>query len=98
MTAYIGTSGWQYRHWARRYYAGVPQARWLEHYAADFATVELNASFYRLPKPDQFESWAARTPDDFRFAVKTSRYLTHVRRLRDPREPVERFMDAAERL
>ena len=96
MPTFIGTSGWQYRHWRTRYYPpGLAQARWLEHYAADFDTVELNASFYHLPRRATFESWAARTPAGFVFAVKASRYLTHARRLRDPHEPVERFMEAA---
>ncbi len=96
MAVYVGTSGWQYRHWRGRYYPpGLPQARWLEHYAADFATVEINASFYYLPRRSTFEAWARRTPPGFLFAVKASRYLTHVRRLRDPEEPVARFIEAA---
>ena len=96
MPTFVGTSGWQYRHWKGRYYASdLAQDRWLERYAADFATVELNSSFYNLPRRATFEAWAARTPPDFAFAVKASRYLTHVRRLRDPREPVERLVDAA---
>ncbi len=99
MTALIGTSGWQYRHWIGRYYPReLRQDAWLERYAADFATVELNVSFYHLPKPEVFAGWAARTPADFTFAVKASRYLTHIRRLREPKEPVERLMNAAGRL
>ncbi|HEX8941405.1 MAG TPA: DUF72 domain-containing protein [Candidatus Limnocylindrales bacterium] len=99
MTAWVGTSGWQYRHWRERYYPrSLPTERWLERYAGDFAAVELNASFYHLPQPAVFAAWAERTPADFRFAVKASRYLTHVRRLREPREPVERLMAAAGRL
>lgn len=96
MTVRIGTSGWQYRHWSGRYYpAELRQDRWLERYAADFDTVELNVSFYHLPRAAVFAGWAARTPPDFSFAVKASRYLTHVRRLRDPKEPVERLLGAA---
>ncbi len=96
VTVFVGTSGWQYRHWRGAYYPrGLPVSRWLEHYAADFATVELNASFYYLPPRSTFEGWAARTPPGFVFAVKASRYLTHVRRLRDPEEPVERLLEAA---
>jgi uncharacterized protein YecE (DUF72 family) len=92
----VGTSGWQYRHWRGRFYpAGLPQSRWLEHYAAHFATVEVNNSFYRLPERATFAGWRDRTPDDFRTAVKMSRYLTHIRRLRDPAEPVARFLDRA---
>jgi uncharacterized protein YecE (DUF72 family) len=92
----VGTSGWQYRHWRGRFYpAGMPQSRWLEHYAAQFATVELNTTFYRLPERASFAGWRDRTPADFRFAAKLSRYLTHVRRLRDPAEPVARFLARA---
>jgi uncharacterized protein YecE (DUF72 family) len=96
MPALIGTSGWQYRHWRGRLYPpGVPQRRWLEHYAERFDTVEVNATFYRLPSPTTFEGWRRRTSDGFTMAIKASRYLTHVRRLRDPGEAVERLMRAA---
>jgi uncharacterized protein YecE (DUF72 family) len=98
MTILIGTSGWQYRHWRDRFYRGVPQRTWLEHYAERFVTVESNAAFYRLPDGDTFAAWAERTPDDFVMAVKASRYLTHVRRLKEPEEPVERLLDRARRL
>ncbi|MDQ3987481.1 MAG: DUF72 domain-containing protein [Actinomycetota bacterium] len=99
MSVLIGTSGWQYNHWKERFYPrGVAQRRWLEHYAERFQTVESNNAFYMLPKPETFASWAARTPDDFVMAVKANRYLTHIRRLREPREPVERFMASAKRL
>ena len=92
----IGTSGWQYRDWRGRLYpAGVPQRRWLEHYAQHYLTVENNNSFYRLPSRETFESWRERTPGDFVMAVKASRYLTHVRRLRDPAGPVARLLGAA---
>jgi uncharacterized protein YecE (DUF72 family) len=88
----IGTSGWEYRHWEGRFYPrDLPRDRWLEHYATEFDTVELNNSFYRLPGADQFRRWADRVPARFRFAVKASRYLTHVKRLRDPDEPIRRF-------
>jgi uncharacterized protein YecE (DUF72 family) len=92
----VGTSGWQYRHWRGRFYpAGLPPDRWLSHYADRFATVEVNSAFYRLPAREAFAGWRDRTPDAFRLAVKMSRYLTHVRRLRDPAEPVARFLDRA---
>jgi uncharacterized protein YecE (DUF72 family) len=92
----VGTSGWQYRHWRVRFYPrGLPQNRWLEYYAARFATVELNAAFYRLPERTTFAGWRDRAPDGFCMAVKMSRYLTHVLRLRDPAEPVARFLDRA---
>jgi uncharacterized protein YecE (DUF72 family) len=96
LTIWIGTSGWQYRDWRGTFYpARLAQAHWLESYAGAFATVESNNAFYRLPERRVFEAWADRTPDDFRMAVKLSRFLTHVRRLRDPAEPVERFLDRA---
>jgi uncharacterized protein YecE (DUF72 family) len=73
----------------------VAQRRWLEHYASYYLTVENNASFYRLPAEQTFAGWQARTPGDFVMAVKASRYLTHVRKLRDPEEPVARLLGAA---
>ena len=99
MPVWIGTSGWQYRDWAGRFYPeGVAQSRWLEHYAGNFRTVELNNAFYRLPEPKTFAGWKQRTPTDFVMAVKASRYLTHIRRLRDPEEPVARFLRHARHL
>jgi uncharacterized protein YecE (DUF72 family) len=95
----IGTSGWEYRHWAGDFYpAGLPRHRWLERYAQDFDTVELNNPFYRLPSEEVFEAWGRRVPAGFRFAVKASRYLTHLKRLREPHEPLERFWSRARRL
>jgi uncharacterized protein YecE (DUF72 family) len=96
MPVLIGTSGWQYRDWRGGLYpAEVAQRRWLEHYATQYQTVENNNSFYRLPSAETFASWRDRTPDDFVMAVKASRYLTHIRRLRDPAEPVARLLGAA---
>jgi len=93
MTVWIGTSGWQYRDWRGPVYPrGLPTDRWLESYAARFATVESNNAFYRLPERRTFEAWAERTPDDFLMAVKVSRFLTHIKRLRAPAEPVDRFV------
>ena len=92
----IGTSGWQYRDWRGVLYPpGVPQRRWLEFYAEQFATVENNNAFYRLPSRETFAAWAERTPAGFVMAVKASRYLTHIRRLKDPAEPVGRLLGAA---
>nr|MDP9020503.1 DUF72 domain-containing protein [Actinomycetota bacterium] len=89
----IGTSGWQYRDWRGTFYpTGVPARRWLEHYAARFRTVEVNNTFYRLPPAETFEAWRRTLPDDFVMALKLSRYLTHYKRLREPAEPVERFL------
>jgi len=91
-----GTSGWQYRDWRDSFYPpGVPQRRWLEYYAGQFATVENNGTFYRLPSREVFAGWRDRVPGDFVMTVKASRYLSHVRRLRDPAEPVRRLLDAA---
>lgn len=73
----------------------MAQRAWLEHYAARFRTVELNNSFYRLPSRETFAQWRSRTPDDFVLAVKASRYLTHLKRLTEPEEPVARLLDAA---
>jgi uncharacterized protein YecE (DUF72 family) len=99
MPLLVGTSGWQYDHWRRRFYPReVPVARWLEFYAERFATVESNAAFYRLPERETFETWADRTPPDFVMAVKMSRYLTHIRRLSDPEEPVKRLLSRAKGL
>ncbi|MDQ3879877.1 MAG: DUF72 domain-containing protein [Chloroflexota bacterium] len=92
----IGCSGWQYRHWAGEFYpADLPQKRWLEHYARTFDTVEVNNSFYRLPPRTVFVAWRRRSPDGFSFAVKASRYLTHVKRLKDPTEPIDRLWQSA---
>lgn len=96
MPLLIGTSGWQYRHWRGVLYPpDVPQRLWLEHYAKRYPTVENDGTFYRLPPRETFESWRARTPDGFVMAIKASRYLTHIRRLRDPHQPVQRLAEAA---
>ncbi|WP_369245503.1 DUF72 domain-containing protein [Streptomyces sp. R41] len=96
MTLYVGTSGWQYKDWRGVLYPDrLPLRLWLEEYAARFATVEINNAFYRLPSRQNFESWRERTPPDFVVAVKASRYLTHIKRLRDPAEPVHRLMTHA---
>ncbi|MFF3513616.1 DUF72 domain-containing protein [Streptomyces sp. NPDC002573] len=96
MTLFVGTSGWQYRDWRDVLYpAGLPVRLWLEEYATRFATVEVNNAFYRLPSRETFESWRERLPPEFVVAVKASRYLTHIKRLRDPEEPVHRLMDHA---
>ena len=95
----VGTSGWQYEDWPGRFYPErVGKSHWLEHYASCFATVEVNNAFYRLPELSTFEDWARRVPDDFVFAVKASRYLSHVKRLKDPEEPVARLAGRLEGL
>jgi uncharacterized protein YecE (DUF72 family) len=95
----IGTSGWVYRDWNGRVYPrGLPQADQLCWYAERFSTVEVNASFYRLPKAETVERWRDQTPDGFEFSLKMSRYVTHIRRLRDAEEGVDRFWTIATRL
>ncbi len=99
MAVIIGTSGWQYRDWRGAFYPQkLPQRLWLEHYVQHFATVESNNAFYRLPELETFQKWRDRTPADFRWAVKASRFLTHIKRLREPEEPVARLMGRAEGL
>jgi uncharacterized protein YecE (DUF72 family) len=97
--ARIGCSGWNYADWRGRLYPeGLGTGRWLERYAEVFDTVEVNSTFYRLAKPDAVRRWVEQTPDDFVFSVKASRYLTHVRRLRQMKQGVERFYEAIEPL
>ncbi|HEX3795188.1 MAG TPA: DUF72 domain-containing protein [Acidimicrobiales bacterium] len=99
MPVFIGTSGWQYKDWRGRLYpADLAQARWLEHFALQFQTVEVNNAFYRLPEVHTFQRWRDTVPGDFIMAVKASRYLTHIRRLKDPQEPVHRLMSRAHHL
>lgn len=81
-TTRIGCSGWNYREWRETFYPpGLPARRWLEHYSSQFDTVEVNATFYRLPTRETVAHWVSQTPPGFCFALKASRYLTHVRRL-----------------
>lgn len=88
----IGCSGWQYRHWRGNFYPeDLPQSRWFEFYATRFDTVELNNSFYRLPDPETFARWRRAAPRAFLFAVKASRYLTHMKKLKDAAEPLGRM-------
>jgi uncharacterized protein YecE (DUF72 family) len=96
--AQVGCSGWNYRDWKDRVYGGAPARRWLELYADRFDTVEVNATFYRLPTTKAVSGWVESTPDDFVFAVKASRYLTHIRRLRDLGTGLERFYERIEPL
>jgi uncharacterized protein YecE (DUF72 family) len=95
----IGCSGWNYAHWRERVYAkGLPTRRWLEHYATLFDTVEVNTTFYRLPKRSAVAGWVEQTPESFLFAVKASRYLTHLKRLTDMESGVGRFYERIEPL
>ena len=98
MAIRIGTSGFIYEHWRRRFYPPSARGSELELYARTFDTVELNVTFYRMPPSATFRSWAARVPEGFLFAVKASRFLTHIRRLREPRDSVDRLLEGATRL
>ena len=96
MEYYIGTSGWHYDHWRERFYPGdLPKSRWLDFYSKQFSTVELNNSFYRLPSENAFSNWKESTPADFVFSVKVSRFITHVKRLKDSAGPVDNFVSRA---
>lgn len=97
--AYIGTSGFTYPHWKGVFYPdNVPQKRWLEYYAQHFGTVELNNTFYAMPRPETCATWRARTGPDFLFAVKLNRVLTHRFRLLRAREWLDRYIDAVDHL
>jgi uncharacterized protein YecE (DUF72 family) len=98
-TVRVGCSGWQYRHWRGSFYPStLPSSRWFEQYVRGFDTVEVNNTFYRLPEPGTFVDWARRAPRGFTFAVKASRFLTHMKKLKDPAEPLRRFFTRARRL
>jgi uncharacterized protein YecE (DUF72 family) len=91
---HIGCSGWNYKDWRERFYPkGLPARRWLEHYAVQFDTVEVNNTFYRLPTLSAVEGWAEQSPRGFVFTVKASRYLTHVKRLTDLDQGVRRYYE-----
>ena len=89
----IGCSGWNYESWKDLFYGGKPARQWLRHYAHHFETVEVNNTFYRLPLISSVARWAEETPPGFLFAVKASRYLTHVKRLTDLGEGVRRYYE-----
>jgi uncharacterized protein YecE (DUF72 family) len=92
---FIGCSGFSYPHWRGAFYpAALSQRQWLAHYSSHFSSVELNVTFYRLLKPATFEKWRLETPLGFSFAIKGSRFITHVKRLHEPEEPLERFFAA----
>jgi uncharacterized protein YecE (DUF72 family) len=95
----IGCSGWQYRSWRGLLYPeGLPQSRWLEHYARTFDTVEVNSTFYRLARRDAVARWIEATPPDFLFALKASRYLIHMKKLREIDQGIGRFYERIEPL
>jgi len=94
---HIGTSGWHYSHWRGPFYPdGLPVADFLRFYAGRFHTVEINNSFYRLPEAETFRRWREAVPPRFVFAVKASRYITHMKKLKDPEEPLRLLFSRAE--
>lgn len=91
---HIGTSGWHYDHWKGPFYPeDLPASRFLEHYARRFETAEINNSFYRLPEKKTLAEWHEITPEEFLFSAKASRYLTHMKKLKEPQEPLKRLFD-----
>ena len=96
---HVGCSGWVYKHWRGILYPeGLPQRRWFERYAEEFDTVEINASFYRVPLGSTFEGWRGKAPPSFRYAVKVNRFVTHMKKLLDCEEEVDRFISLARQL
>jgi uncharacterized protein YecE (DUF72 family) len=92
MTPLIGTSGWHYKHWKGPFYPNeMPSDQYLAFYAERFKSVEINNSFYRLPQKAVLARWRDTVPSDFRFSVKASRFITHIKRLKDPRGPIGKF-------
>jgi uncharacterized protein YecE (DUF72 family) len=97
--AHVGCSGWVYRYWRGLLYPeGLPQKRWFERYAEEFGTVEINASFYRLPASTTFDGWREKAPDGFRYAVKVNRFITHLKKLVGVEEALSEFATLARRL
>jgi uncharacterized protein YecE (DUF72 family) len=95
----VGCSGWVYKHWRGILYPeGLAQTRWFDRYAEEFDTVEINNSFYRLPKPETFQKWRDQAPPSFCYAVKANRFLTQAKKLKDCEEPMERMMSAVRHL
>jgi len=91
----IGTSGWHYPHWQSRFYPeDLPKTKWLTWYSTHFSCVELNNSFYRLPSKKTIRQWVEQTPDDFVFAVKASRLITHMKKLRNCKDALDKFINA----
>jgi uncharacterized protein YecE (DUF72 family) len=95
----IGTSGWYYNHWRDNFYPQrLGKGHWLEYYSRHFNTVEINASFYRLPQESTFINWRQIVPPGFYFSVKASRFITHIKRLKDAEKPLADFTENAKNL
>jgi uncharacterized protein YecE (DUF72 family) len=96
---HVGTSGWNYHHWRGCFYPeDLPPRQWFSHYAQTFGTVEINNTFYQQPDSGTFDAWREQAPAGFLYAVKAHRYLTHMRKLNAPQEPLERVVEGARRL
>lgn len=92
---HIGTSGWSYDHWKGTFYPDdLPKEKWLEYYTQKLNTVEINNSFYQLPEIGTLEGWSEEVPDSFIFSAKASRYITHMKKLKEPDESLEKMFDA----
>lgn len=99
MAVLVGTSGWQYDDWRGRFYPkDLPKSEWLRYFSEAFPTVEVNNTFYQLPKEETFVAWREASADGFLVTVKASRYITHLRRLRDCRDPVRLLWSRCRRL
>jgi uncharacterized protein YecE (DUF72 family) len=95
----VGCSGWVYKHWRGLLYPeGLPQRLWFQRYAEEFDTVEINASFYRVPKPETFDGWREKAPEGFRYAVKANRFLTHLKKLKACEDETDAFLALARKL
>ncbi len=93
---HIGTSGWSYEHWRGRFYPPeIETSHWLSYYCQFFETVEINNSFYRLPAKETFKAWCDQSPPKFIFAVKGSRFITHMKKLKEPERASQKFFDHA---
>ncbi len=96
MRTFIGTSGWNHDHWKERFYPlGCPKARWLDYYMNIFSTVEVNATFYRQLNTGTFEKWRMKSPENFVFALKANRYITHIMKLKSVGDPLKTFIASA---
>jgi uncharacterized protein YecE (DUF72 family) len=96
---YIGTSGWNYKSWKNKFYPEeLAQKEWLDYYSKRFNSVEINNTFYQLPQKHTFKNWADQTPEDFIFSVKASRYITHLKKLKECGDAVDKLIEHSSRL
>ena len=96
---YLGTSGYHYDHWKGVFYPeDIPKKGWFHFYSQHFDTVEINNTFYHLPGPETFDTWRKEAPENFCYAVKFSRYGSHIKRLKDPESTIGKFLECAQHL